>query len=329
MARLSVLTFTCNDEELAKGLIKDVGSFADDIVVMDSSDRPIRASAMPFSSKVRVFHSKRLGYPEPFKAYGISKCTGDWILIIYTDERVSGKLKKEIKKLIAVEKRSLVMSIKRYEDWKGRPRNYYSWQNVLFRNKIGGLNGMKGNIHEIIMPKKGKVKMVDDPECYMMHFSKDESFRLEYSALNQMLRISYRELPRKLRSAGGVFDSKVSNALLNMYIGNRDLGGELSNTDYAMYFLLFHIRYLMQNKDIRTLTKVFPQRIAEIKSYKADRDGELLFKAIKEADSVGITYYLGLDNERGMRRIERYKEAGPKLLFRLILEEYARRHRIK
>ncbi len=332
MDRLSVLTFTCNDQKLAKELIKDVAEIADEIVIMDSSDVKIDKKYFPYKEKIKIFHNKRLGYPEPFKLYGISKCMGNWILVIYTDERLSSGLKRDIKKIMKSRKDTLVISIKRYDDWTSKGLgSHYSWQNVLFQNRLDKLNGVKGNIHEIAEPKdkNNSVKILSNKDYYIIHLRKEEELHLNYSELNQLLRISYGDMPRKFRNSGVFFGNPVALGLLDIYLKGKNPNDELSYVGYWIYFLLFHIKQAIDAKNIDRITRNFPQRMEEIRRYLSESNSKIMFKAIKEAEDIGVAYYLKLNTKKGMQKLSSYKENGIKLLFKLILDEYARKHRIR
>jgi len=77
-----------------------VKGLADEIVVIDmESDDGTPEIAKKLGAK--VFRHKRLNYVEPSRNFGISKTTGDWILILDPDEEVPPKLAKKIKEIIS------------------------------------------------------------------------------------------------------------------------------------------------------------------------------------------------------------------------------------
>ncbi|UFH40764.1 MULTISPECIES: glycosyltransferase family 2 protein [Flavobacterium] len=95
--KLSVIILTHNEEFYISEAIKSV-SFADEIIVLDSysNDRtPEIASGLGSNLIFREFDN----YCNQ-RNYAIPYATGDWILFLDADERVSEKLKREILKSI-------------------------------------------------------------------------------------------------------------------------------------------------------------------------------------------------------------------------------------
>lgn len=99
MDRLSVVINTLNEEKNLPKAIKTVKNIAGEIVVCDmySSDKT-RSIAKKLGAKV-VKH-KKTGYVEPARNYAISQASGNWILILDADERLTKSLRKKIKDLI-------------------------------------------------------------------------------------------------------------------------------------------------------------------------------------------------------------------------------------
>jgi glycosyltransferase involved in cell wall biosynthesis len=97
MNRLSVVILARNEERNIEECIRTV-EWADEIIVVDaeSSDRTV-ALAKKWTGK--VYEKKWLGFG-PLKNFGIEKTTGDWILSLDADERVTEDLKKEIQKVV-------------------------------------------------------------------------------------------------------------------------------------------------------------------------------------------------------------------------------------
>jgi glycosyltransferase involved in cell wall biosynthesis len=97
MYKLSIIIITKNESQNIADCINSA-NFADEIIVLDSK-----------STDDTVSISKNLGakvYIRPWKGYGAQKnlaikfCTGNWILSIDADERVSKSLKLEIQTVL-------------------------------------------------------------------------------------------------------------------------------------------------------------------------------------------------------------------------------------
>ena len=97
---LSLLTITKNSEETIKKTLDSVKNLVNEIVIVDnySSDKTV-AIAKKYQSKVFFYKGKDLGRQAKL---GLNKCQGDWILVLDSDEYLSSKLKREIKKIFDI-----------------------------------------------------------------------------------------------------------------------------------------------------------------------------------------------------------------------------------
>lgn len=100
--KLSVVINTKNAENTLEKTLKSV-SFADEIVVVDmkSEDKTV-AIAQKYTDK--IFAHKDVGYVEPARNFAIKKATGDWILIIDSDEEIPQELERVIKGILKASK---------------------------------------------------------------------------------------------------------------------------------------------------------------------------------------------------------------------------------
>lgn len=98
MSKLSVVINTKNSAETLEQALQSV-SFADEVVVVDmkSSDNT-KEIAKKYTSL--VFSHEDVGYVEPARNFAISKATGDWILILDSDEEVSEGLATTIQNIL-------------------------------------------------------------------------------------------------------------------------------------------------------------------------------------------------------------------------------------
>lgn len=96
---LSVVINTYNEEKNIQDCIKSVKDIAGEIVVVDmKSEDKTAVLAKGFGAK--VYSIRQYGYVEPARNFAISKATGDWILILDADERVTRSLLKKIRLII-------------------------------------------------------------------------------------------------------------------------------------------------------------------------------------------------------------------------------------
>lgn len=96
MSNISAVYCIHNGEEFLEKSLKSIRDFADEIIVVDleSTDKTIEIAK---KYKVKIFKHKNLRYVEPVRNFGISKATGDWILVLDPDEELSSELKNLLK----------------------------------------------------------------------------------------------------------------------------------------------------------------------------------------------------------------------------------------
>jgi len=98
MSKLTVIIPTYNEKDYIKDAIKSV-EFADEIIIIDSySTDGTKEIAIGLGCKVL---ERKFDTFSNQKNYAISYATGNWILFLDADERVTQKLKIEILKAIA------------------------------------------------------------------------------------------------------------------------------------------------------------------------------------------------------------------------------------
>ncbi len=100
--KLSILTFSKDNLNSIFRLIKNVNDIASEIVIIDSSSKKnylkLRHKCKK-NEKIKLFHYKALGYVEPFRMLGISKCTYEYIFYLDSDEFADRKLINYLKKI--------------------------------------------------------------------------------------------------------------------------------------------------------------------------------------------------------------------------------------
>lgn len=99
MPKLSVVINTINEEVNLPDAIKSVSGLADEVIVVDMKSVDATRTLAKKLGAV-VYEHKLINYVEPARNFAVSKATGDWILILDPDERVSPELSKSIKKIL-------------------------------------------------------------------------------------------------------------------------------------------------------------------------------------------------------------------------------------
>ncbi len=98
MKKISVVISAYNEEKKIEDCLKSV-VWADEIILVDnSSDDATAKIAQKYTSKIFTQPNRQMLNTN--KNYGFSKATGDWIISLDADERVTPELKKEIESRI-------------------------------------------------------------------------------------------------------------------------------------------------------------------------------------------------------------------------------------
>jgi glycosyltransferase involved in cell wall biosynthesis len=97
MSSISVIIITYNEEKRLEPCLQSV-AWADEIIVVDSfsEDKTVEI-AQRYTDK--IFRHPFKGYGSQ-KAFALAQAKGEWVLNVDADERVSERLKKEIKEAI-------------------------------------------------------------------------------------------------------------------------------------------------------------------------------------------------------------------------------------
>lgn len=106
MSKISVVISAFNEEKKLPECLASV-SFADEIIVIDNQSTD-RTTEIAKKYKAKTFSKPNNLMLNINKNFGFTKATGDWILNLDADERVSDELKLEIEKAIAADDQSLV-----------------------------------------------------------------------------------------------------------------------------------------------------------------------------------------------------------------------------
>jgi len=140
MSKLSVVIIALNEEHYIGECLASVQDIADEIIVVDSgsTDRTIEISKH-YTDKVIPHDFETLGKQ---KQFALDQATGDWILSLDADERVSEELATELKSLLSDKLKGEydAYSISFQNHFLGKPVSYggenYA-HNRLFRRERG------------------------------------------------------------------------------------------------------------------------------------------------------------------------------------------------
>ncbi len=142
---LSVLILTKDEEKNIERAIRSVQGLAQEVVVLDSGSTD-RTLDIAKSLGAKVFFKEWEGYP-PQLNYGLSLCSGEWVLVLDADEEVSQRLRESIKKELESPRHSVYMLCRKTYYLGGFLEHawYPEWRVRLFRR---GSVRFEGLLHE-------------------------------------------------------------------------------------------------------------------------------------------------------------------------------------
>ena len=171
--KLSAVIIAKNDEEVIKDCFESL-NWADEIILIDTgSTDKTPLIAKKFGAEIISFKTKGLEFAR-WRNLGKEKATGDWILYVDTDERVTPQLKEEIKATI----NSQLSTINYFSAYELPRRNFFlgremrhggAWPDYVKRlYKKDKLKRWTGKLHEdpIIEGKMGRLK---NPLIHLAH----------------------------------------------------------------------------------------------------------------------------------------------------------------
>jgi glycosyltransferase involved in cell wall biosynthesis len=180
MAHLSVVTLTLNEERNIGDCLETV-RWADELIVVDSgsTDRTVEL-ARAFTAHVYVIRWEGYGAA---RNYALSRATGDWILWLDADERVTDELAEEIREVVRRNDDSVVgYAVARRAYFLGRWIRHCGWYPSrvvrLFRRSSGRFTETR--VHEElvingrILPARHDILHFTDPDLshYFAKFNK-------------------------------------------------------------------------------------------------------------------------------------------------------------
>lgn len=343
MRKLSVLIFSRNDISQALGLIKQVYGIADEVVVVDSSDRQenrLLHRETKWLKNVRIVYVVPMGYPDPIFIYSVKKCRHEWVLRLDVDERLSPALLSRVRGIVN-NATCDGFAIKRYESvTAGERTRFFTWQVRLFKKDRVSFKGLLHDQPEV----KGRLRQIDDNEVYLEHVTElmhHETNR--YNRMEKYERYSYRlynqkviEYLAKLRGRtpreeyrSGLGSFLNSALLFYERITFRNMDKEISNFDYFVLRWARNLTYKIKEGGVLATFSALPDALAYIKDMKrwrAEPDAQENFEIAKRINGEGLIKYLRFDKERTVDMVnKRYAKdrKGIELMFRLLKDRYA------
>ena len=323
--KLSVLIFSRNDADDALSLINDIYKVADDIVLVDSSDRKrhkklVASKKRLALGKLRIFYAVPLGYPDPLRMWALKKCRYGWVLLLDTDERLSKYGKDNVKELIS-SSHSGAFAIKRYENYTGRSLgSFFTWQLRLFRKNAVVFRGI---VHEQAQVD-GVVEKTSD-KFYIGHFKHLRGrASFQYGKMSMFDRMSYEMAKDRLMeylnkivvpregSVGGARSGKVLRGLLDAYrrLRLKRSDEELSDIDYLIFFSLVDMGYRIKEGKFGELFKIYAERKDYMKHFNENKGmpQKEAFEISKKIYEVGLIRFLELDRESTIKKLNKKYE---------------------
>ena len=99
MQKISACLVVWNGEKLIRDCLESIKGMVDDIVVVHDGPCSDRTLEICREYTKKVFVRPRVGEAEPHRPFTFAKASGDWILWIDQDERLSPQLQKNMRKL--------------------------------------------------------------------------------------------------------------------------------------------------------------------------------------------------------------------------------------
>jgi len=187
--KLSAVVITKNEEKNVRECLASV-SWADEIIVVDagSTDRTLDI-VKEFTQKV---------YSRPWDGYGAAKnfgltqCSGEWILSVDADERVTQELREEILgKLSKIDQKVIAFSVPRRANFLGKWIYHCGWYpgriTRVFRRSAGRFTDEK--VHERLETNGKTVSLQSD----LLHYT-DPNLKSYFEKFNKYTSLAAEEL---------------------------------------------------------------------------------------------------------------------------------------
>ncbi len=214
MASLSVITITLNEERNIKECLSSV-AWADELIVIDSgsTDRTIEI-ARCFTSNIHPIEWHGYGAARNF---GLSRATGEWVLWLDADERVTDELAAEIQLIVGKDDHAVAgYDIARRAFFLGKWIRHCGWYpsrvTRLFRRGAGKFT--ESRVHEELKVNGTIRRMLHDINHYT-----DPDLEHYFSKFNRYTSLAAHDLASAGRTSE-LYDLLVrpSFAFFKMYV---------------------------------------------------------------------------------------------------------------
>ena len=165
MPKISGLIFSADPIKETLAAAKHLLEFTDEVVILYAGTKQqyLKFEKAIKDKRIKPHYTLKIGYPEPFRYYGIQFCRYDLIAMLDVDERFSSV--NAVKKLMASEEAD-IYRLQRHEITpKNKTKDLYTKQYRLFRKDSLEWRGL---LHET--PRiHGKVKDIRIKELHIIH----------------------------------------------------------------------------------------------------------------------------------------------------------------
>lgn len=200
MAKISAVVITYNEEQNIKECLESL-KWIDEIIVVDSKSTDKTADiAAQFTSNIII--SENISYGKK-RNIGFEKATGEWILWIDADERVTNELKAEIEQIINGNNKTDAFYINRKSYFITKFIKHCGWYpdyTLRLFKKSTGIKFDDAKVHEKII-FEGKTSRLKN---YLIHYT-DNDFEHYLKKMNIYTTLSADELYRNNKK-GSFFD---------------------------------------------------------------------------------------------------------------------------
>lgn len=100
MATVSLTAVVHDEAREIEAFLRDARPWVDEIVVVDQASTDGTAGLAARWADV-VLRDEHHGFPEPSRALAAARANGDWLLVLDADERMTQRLKDELRALVA------------------------------------------------------------------------------------------------------------------------------------------------------------------------------------------------------------------------------------
>lgn len=167
--RITAVLIARNEEKKIIDCLESI-KWTDEIIVIDDSSTDKTAEIAKKYTK-NVYSHKSVGYVEPVRNMAISKVTGEWILMIDADERVSESLAIKLQEIARLETGSEIVLIPRKNIIFGKWIQHTGWwpdYQIRFFKK--GSIAWPDQIHKQPELKSASLNLEAKEEFSILHF---------------------------------------------------------------------------------------------------------------------------------------------------------------